>query len=148
MPPICTEPGDETVAVTFAACTASVWVTSAVGEPKLVTTFAATIVLNPLPTSAPLTLKVIVQLPSVEEFGAIGIVPLFIVRTPPSTVGVPPLHVVVGARGQLLQAERHRFVSEQWPTIRATIERLGLTLQDLPDVADARKTLPVMPKES
>lgn len=58
------------------------------------------------------------------------------------------MFVVVGARGQLLQAERHRFVSEQWPTIRATIERLGLTLQDLPDVADARKTLPVMPKES
>ncbi len=32
-----------------------------------------------------------------------------------------------GARDRLLQAERDRFLTEQWPDIRATIERLGLT---------------------
>jgi GntR family transcriptional regulator len=36
-----------------------------------------------------------------------------------------------GARGLLLQAERQRFLSEQWPAISATIQRLGLTPQDL-----------------
>ena len=58
------------------------------------------------------------------------------------------MFVNIGAHDRLLQAERYKFLSEQWPTICATIERLGLTLQDLPDVADARKTLPNMPKES
>jgi GntR family transcriptional regulator len=36
-----------------------------------------------------------------------------------------------GARGLLLQAERERFLNEQWPAISATIQRLGLTPQDL-----------------
>ncbi|HWA61528.1 MAG TPA: GntR family transcriptional regulator [Caulobacteraceae bacterium] len=31
-----------------------------------------------------------------------------------------------GAREALLAAERQRFLAEQWPQIRATIERLGL----------------------
>jgi GntR family transcriptional regulator len=31
-----------------------------------------------------------------------------------------------GARGLLLGGERQRFLSEQWPEIRATIVRLGL----------------------
>lgn len=34
-----------------------------------------------------------------------------------------------GARDLLLQGERQRFLSEQWPEIRATIQRLGLTQQ-------------------
>ena len=36
-----------------------------------------------------------------------------------------------GARDLLLQAERQRFLDEQWPQIAATIQRLGLTPQEL-----------------
>lgn len=41
------------------------------------------------------------------------------------------MFIKVGARKMLLQAERDRFLKEQWPAINATIERLGLTPQDL-----------------
>jgi GntR family transcriptional regulator len=41
------------------------------------------------------------------------------------------MFINAGARKLLLQAERARFLKEQWPTINATIERLGLTPQDL-----------------
>jgi GntR family transcriptional regulator len=36
-----------------------------------------------------------------------------------------------GARGVLLEAERGRFLAEQWPRISATIQRLGLKMEDL-----------------
>lgn len=36
-----------------------------------------------------------------------------------------------GARKLLLQGERQKFLSEEWPRIRAHIERLGLTTEDL-----------------
>ena len=36
-----------------------------------------------------------------------------------------------GARDLLLQAERGRFLEEEWPKIRATIRRLGLTAEEL-----------------
>jgi GntR family transcriptional regulator len=36
-----------------------------------------------------------------------------------------------GARASLLAAERQRFLSDEWPAISATIQRLGLTPQDL-----------------
>jgi GntR family transcriptional regulator len=36
-----------------------------------------------------------------------------------------------GARALLLNAERERFLKEEWPTITATIQRLGLSAQDL-----------------
>jgi GntR family transcriptional regulator len=41
------------------------------------------------------------------------------------------LFVKPGARNALLSAERRRFLSEQWPAIAATIQRLGLTPQEL-----------------
>ncbi len=41
------------------------------------------------------------------------------------------MFINAGARKLLLQAERQRFLTEQWPTIDATIRRLGLTPQDL-----------------
>jgi GntR family transcriptional regulator len=41
------------------------------------------------------------------------------------------MFVSVGAPDLLLQAERKRFLSEQWPAIRATIQRLGLTTDQL-----------------
>jgi GntR family transcriptional regulator len=36
-----------------------------------------------------------------------------------------------GAPNLLLQAERQKFLNDQWPAIRATIQRLGLTSADL-----------------
>jgi GntR family transcriptional regulator len=41
------------------------------------------------------------------------------------------LFINKGARDLLLQGERQRFLDEQWPQIAATIERLGLTPQEL-----------------
>ena len=41
------------------------------------------------------------------------------------------LFINPGARGLLLKAERDRFLTEQWPDIAATIERLGLTPKEL-----------------
>ncbi|HEY1709900.1 MAG TPA: GntR family transcriptional regulator [Rhizomicrobium sp.] len=41
------------------------------------------------------------------------------------------MFVTTGARDLLLKGERQRFLTEQWPTIQATIQRLGLTPQDL-----------------
>ena len=41
------------------------------------------------------------------------------------------MFINTGARKLLLAAERERFLSEQWPVIAATIQRLGLTPQDL-----------------
>lgn len=40
------------------------------------------------------------------------------------------MFVNIGARDMLLQGERQRFLTEQWPEIHATILRLGLA-QDL-----------------
>jgi len=36
-----------------------------------------------------------------------------------------------GARGNLLKAERQRFLDKEWPKILGTIERLGLNETDL-----------------
>jgi GntR family transcriptional regulator len=36
-----------------------------------------------------------------------------------------------GARELLLQAERERFLHEEWPRIKARIQRLGLTPEEL-----------------
>jgi GntR family transcriptional regulator len=41
------------------------------------------------------------------------------------------LFVNAGARALLLRGERERFLSDQWPAIHATIQRLGLTPQEL-----------------
>ena len=43
-----------------------------------------------------------------------------------------------GARKLLLQGERDRFLSEQWPRIRETIQRLGLSAEELLDAAKER----------
>jgi DNA-binding transcriptional regulator YhcF (GntR family) len=36
-----------------------------------------------------------------------------------------------GARGLLMQGERHKFLAEDWPRIKATIQRLGLDAKEL-----------------
>jgi GntR family transcriptional regulator len=41
------------------------------------------------------------------------------------------MFITPGARDLLLQAERHKFLSEEWPHLQATIQRLGLTATDL-----------------
>jgi GntR family transcriptional regulator len=41
------------------------------------------------------------------------------------------MFVNIGAREALLRDERRRFLAEQWPPIRATIQRLGLSAADL-----------------
>ena len=38
-----------------------------------------------------------------------------------------------GARDLLLEAERRKFLAEQWPRIQETIQRLGLSAEELLD---------------
>ncbi|MGA2428795.1 MAG: GntR family transcriptional regulator [Candidatus Acidiferrum sp.] len=45
------------------------------------------------------------------------------------------MFINAGARTLLLQGERQKFLAEQWPRIFATIQRLGLTPQELVDAA-------------
>ncbi|HEY6051784.1 MAG TPA: GntR family transcriptional regulator [Thermoanaerobaculia bacterium] len=47
------------------------------------------------------------------------------------------MFINTGARERLLKGEREKFIAEQWPRISATIQRLGLTPQDLIDAAAA-----------
>ena len=41
------------------------------------------------------------------------------------------MFVKTGAQALLLRAERKKFLAEQWPRIQATIQRLGLTAEEL-----------------
>jgi GntR family transcriptional regulator len=41
------------------------------------------------------------------------------------------MFVATGARAALLRQERERFIGEEWPAIRARIDRLGIALDDL-----------------
>ena len=41
------------------------------------------------------------------------------------------MFINTGARDLLLERERQKFVDEEWPRIQATIQRLGLTVDDL-----------------
>ena len=41
------------------------------------------------------------------------------------------MYVQPGARLLLLAAERRKFLTDEWPKVRATIERLGLTAREL-----------------
>jgi GntR family transcriptional regulator len=43
------------------------------------------------------------------------------------------MFINAGARSLLLTAERERFLGEEWPRIAASIQRLGLSPQDLLD---------------
>ena len=49
------------------------------------------------------------------------------------------MFVNAGARELLLKAEREKFLQEQWPRIRATIQRLGLTPQELLDAEEKER---------
>ncbi len=45
------------------------------------------------------------------------------------------MFINTGARHLLLQSERQKFLAEEWPKVSATIQRLGLTPQELLDGA-------------
>jgi GntR family transcriptional regulator len=46
------------------------------------------------------------------------------------------MFINAGARSLLLQGERQKFVVEEWPRVYATIQRLGLTVEELLNGAD------------
>ncbi len=52
------------------------------------------------------------------------------------------MFINAGARSLLLQGERQKFLVEEWPRIQVTIQRLGLTAEDLldSDGADAKSS--------
>ena len=41
------------------------------------------------------------------------------------------MFVNAGVRAQLLKGERERFLEQEWPRVAATIERLGLSAEEL-----------------
>jgi GntR family transcriptional regulator len=41
------------------------------------------------------------------------------------------MFVKEGARAQLLKGERQKFLSEEWPKIRETMQRLGISAEEL-----------------
>jgi GntR family transcriptional regulator len=47
-----------------------------------------------------------------------------------------------GARDLLLQGEREKFLTEQWPRIQQTIQRLGLSMEELQGAAAASASDP------
>ena len=50
------------------------------------------------------------------------------------------MFVTDGAQKQLLKDERQRFIDKEWPLIAATIERLGLDVDDLPRKVNTKKS--------
>ena len=49
------------------------------------------------------------------------------------------MFINIGARKLLMQGERQRFLQEEWPKVRATIQRLGLTVEELLAAGAARR---------
>jgi GntR family transcriptional regulator len=52
------------------------------------------------------------------------------------------MFVTAGAQKKLLKDERARFVEQEWPKVKATIERLGLDAETLLDGLDQAKKPP------
>lgn len=50
------------------------------------------------------------------------------------------MFINAGARNLLLQGERQKFLSEDWPKIRATMQRLGLQPEELLRADGANKS--------
>ena len=66
------------------------------------------------------------------------------------------MFINTGARSLLLQGERQKFLGEEWPRVYATIQRLGLKVEELldggagtspSDAAESRPARPNPPKE-
>jgi GntR family transcriptional regulator len=58
------------------------------------------------------------------------------------------MFVNAGARDLLLKAERQKFLDEEWPRVHATIERLGLTTEELLNGAATRRSKSKTTKEA
>ena len=50
------------------------------------------------------------------------------------------MFVNAGARNLLLKAERKKFLTEEWPRVAETIQRLGLQPKELTDAAAAKRS--------
>ena len=50
------------------------------------------------------------------------------------------MFINAGARNLLLEGERQKFLGEEWPRIKATIQRLGLSTNDLLEERPQRLT--------
>jgi GntR family transcriptional regulator len=50
------------------------------------------------------------------------------------------MFINAGARSLLLQGERQKFLGQEWPRICATIQRLGLTPEELLETASDRSS--------
>jgi GntR family transcriptional regulator len=57
------------------------------------------------------------------------------------------MFVRTGARAVLLEAERQKFLTEQWPRVSATIRRLGLTSKELLEAGSSPAPAPDAPRE-
>ena len=57
------------------------------------------------------------------------------------------MFINAGARNLLLRGERQKFLTEQWPRVYATIQRLGLTPQELLEAAANGGKSPAAEKE-
>ena len=49
------------------------------------------------------------------------------------------MFINAGARKLLLQGEREKFLGEEWPRVHATIQRLGLTAEELLKASATRR---------
>jgi GntR family transcriptional regulator len=57
------------------------------------------------------------------------------------------MFINAGARGLLMQGERKRFLAEEWPRVEATIQRLGLTPEELLDASGNGRSAKVAEKK-
>ena len=57
------------------------------------------------------------------------------------------IFVKSGARDLLLRGERQKFLDEEWPRIRETIQRLGLTAEELLNDGATRRAKPKTKEE-
>jgi GntR family transcriptional regulator len=57
------------------------------------------------------------------------------------------MFVKIDSRKLLLQGEREKFLTEEWPRICATIERLGLSRKELLEAARNRRSASKLAKE-
>ena len=60
------------------------------------------------------------------------------------------MFINAGARKLLLEGERKKFLAEEWPRVQATIQRLGLTVEELltltPALSQGRGSTPTVKK--
>ena len=57
------------------------------------------------------------------------------------------MFINAGSRDLLLETERKKFLAEEWPRVNATIQRLGLTPQELLNAANSQSPKPKKPSD-